>query len=59
MAAKAAELTPAGPHYYLLAVASLRSGDSAGALSAIQKALARDPANPQFRELRDLIRKGE
>lgn len=50
-AARAVELRPAAPFYYLLSLACQRSGDLAAARSAIREALRRDPANPRYRQL--------
>ena len=57
LALKAVELEPVAPHYSMLALACHRAGDRAGALAAIKEAVARDPQNPEYRRLRELIEK--
>ena len=54
---KAVELDPAAPHYSMLALACQRAGDRAGALAAIEEAVQRDPENPEYRRLRELLEK--
>jgi tetratricopeptide (TPR) repeat protein len=51
MARRASELEPTGPHYYLLALACVKGDDRAGALEAIQKAVALSPGEKKYEEL--------
>jgi superkiller protein 3 len=55
-ARKAAELDPAPQYYYLLALACHRSGAQSEALKAVSHALALAPDNPQFEQLRNVLR---
>jgi tetratricopeptide (TPR) repeat protein len=57
MARKAVELEPVAPYYSVLAMARHRLGDRAGARDAIEEAVARDPENPEYVRLRELIEK--
>jgi len=56
LAQKAAELEPAGRHFFLLALACRRSGDAAAARKALDRALALEPQNEQFRRARESLR---
>lgn len=58
-AQEAVRLAPIAPHYALLGQARARSGDAAGALAAIEEACALDPANAQYRRLRDMLKEGK
>ena len=51
LAGKVLELEPSGSHYYLLAVACLKNNDRTGALEAVKKALALNPAEPKYQQL--------
>jgi tetratricopeptide (TPR) repeat protein len=51
LAGKVIELEPNGPHYYLLAVASLKNNDRPGALEAVKKALALNPDETKYQQL--------
>jgi tetratricopeptide (TPR) repeat protein len=49
MARRALELEPSGDHYYLLAVACLRSNDRTAALEAIEQAIVLSPNEARYR----------
>lgn len=51
LAARACELEPSGPHYYLLALACAKNNDRTAALEAIDKALALSPGETRYQEL--------
>lgn len=51
LAGKAAKLEPSGSHYYLLAIACVKSNDRAGALEALKKAVALSPGESKYQEL--------
>lgn len=55
LALEAVEKEPLARHYFLLTVACQRNGDLEGARSAIERALALDPGNPEYLRMRDLI----
>jgi Flp pilus assembly protein TadD len=55
LARKAVELEPAGEYWFLLSQACLRSGDRKAARRAIDRALALDPGNEQYRRARDSL----
>ena len=57
LAEKAVELEPVAPYYSMLALACQRAGDGAGALAAIEEAVAREPGNPAYLRLREMIEK--
>ena len=57
LAQKAVELEPAATYYSMLALACQRAGDGAGALAAIDEAVARDPGDPEYHRLREMIEK--
>ncbi len=57
LAQKAVELEPVATYYSMLALACQRAGDGAGALAAIDEAVARDPGNPEYHRLREMIEK--
>jgi tetratricopeptide (TPR) repeat protein len=56
LARKAADLEPSGAHYGLLAMACRQSGDTAGALAALDLALRIDPGNLTYREAYRLLK---
>jgi protein O-GlcNAc transferase len=56
LARRAVELEPSGPHYYLLALACLKSSDRGTALEAINQAVALSPNEPSYQELRQELR---
>jgi tetratricopeptide (TPR) repeat protein len=58
LAQQAVQLSPMAPNYYVLSMACSLNQDSAGALAAISRACELDPANPQYRELRQALAKG-
>ena len=58
LARQAVDLEPSAPNYCLLASAFLASGDRATALVAIDRAVAQDPNNAYYRELRESILRG-
>jgi len=49
------ELEPSGPHYYLLAMAYAKLQNRTGALEAVQQALARNPGEPRYEQLRQKL----
>jgi tetratricopeptide (TPR) repeat protein len=57
LARKALELEPSGPNYYLLAFACAKNNDRAGALAAMEQAVALSPGNQRYqaflRQLRE------
>ncbi len=57
LAQKAVDLEPSAPYYLMLATACRRGGDLAGALAAIEEALAREPGNPEYGQMRDAIKR--
>jgi tetratricopeptide (TPR) repeat protein len=57
LARKVLELEPSGPHYYLLAVACLKNNDRAGALEAINQAVALNPGEQKYREFLQQLKK--
>ena len=57
LAQKAVELEPVARYYSMLALACQRAGDQAGALAAIEEAVARDTQNPEYRRLRESMEK--
>jgi len=59
LAEKAVQLEPLPDNYYILAWACARNGDKNSALAAIDKALALDPSNAQYRRMRALIQQGK
>jgi tetratricopeptide (TPR) repeat protein len=50
LAAKAVQLEPTASNYFLLGTACERSGDTAGALSAVERARQLDPGNSLYRD---------
>ena len=50
LARRVLELEPSGPHYYLLAVACVKSSDRAGALEAMKQAVALSPGEKKYEE---------
>ncbi len=59
LAAKAVELEPLAKNYFLLGSICRRIGDLAGARAAIEKAVALDPGNPEYRQASELLRRGQ
>jgi tetratricopeptide (TPR) repeat protein len=57
LARKAVELEPVATYYLQLALVCQRAGDRAGAIAAIEEAVTRDPGNPEYRRLRELMEK--
>ncbi|HUT92696.1 MAG TPA: tetratricopeptide repeat protein [Thermoguttaceae bacterium] len=57
LAQKAVELEPVAPYYSMLALVCQRAGDGAGALAAIEEAVTREPGNPEYQRLREMIEK--
>jgi len=57
LAEKAVELEPVAPYYSMLALVCQRVGDGAGALAAIEEAVAREPGNPAYLRVREMIEK--
>ncbi len=55
LAMRAVDMDPSGPNLFLLATVAQQSGDVATAKKAITLALARQPDNPQYRQLASLI----
>lgn len=55
LASRAVELEPIAPNYFILAAACDKNGDSAGTLSAIERAIELDPNNAQYRRTHRLI----
>jgi len=55
LAAKAVELEPNAPNYFILAAACDKNEDRAGALKAIGRAIELDPDNMQYRNTQLLI----
>lgn len=55
LAIHAVDIDPSGPNLFLLATVAQQSGDVATAKKAITLALARDPDNPQYKQLSSLI----
>lgn len=55
LAEKAVQLAPTPPNYYVLSQACAAVGDWPGAKSAIDKACALDPRNPQYLEWRSRL----
>jgi protein O-GlcNAc transferase len=58
LAQQAANLEPSARNYYLLATAFLARGDRTMAMVAIDRAVAQDPDDAHYRELRESIRRG-
>jgi Tfp pilus assembly protein PilF len=58
LARQAVDLEPIAPNYCLLASAFLAGGDRTKALVAIDRAVAQDPGNAYYRELRESILRG-
>jgi tetratricopeptide (TPR) repeat protein len=58
LARQAVDLEPRAPNYFLLASAFLAHGDRASALVAIDRAVALDPDNADFRKFREMILRG-
>ena len=58
LAEKAVQLEPAASNYALLSMVCHKTGDAAGAVSAIRRAIELDPNNPQYRQLLGAIQKG-
>jgi tetratricopeptide (TPR) repeat protein len=56
LAEKAVEVEPVAAHYFLLCLARSRNGDTAGAASAIDRAVALDPDNGNYRKLARTLR---
>lgn len=56
LAQKAVELDPAARNFFLLAIACRRTGDLRAALAALDRALALEPENQEFRRARDSLR---
>jgi tetratricopeptide (TPR) repeat protein len=50
LARRVSELEPTGPHYYLLALACVKSNDRSGALEAIKQAVALSPGESRYQE---------
>lgn len=48
MARKATDLEPSGPHFQLLAVAAVKTGDRAGALAAMRQAVGLVPGDAKY-----------
>jgi len=57
LAGKAADLEPSGTHYYLLALARLKSKDRPGSLEAAQRALALSPKEKRYQQLLEQLAK--
>jgi len=57
LARRVIELEPSGPHFYLLAVACLKSSDRAGALEAINQAVALNPGEKKYQEFLQQLKK--
>lgn len=55
LARKALELQPNAPNYALLSQAHAARGDRAEAVSAIERAIELDSANPQYQEMLELL----
>jgi len=51
MAARACELEPSGPHFFLLALTCAKNNDRPGAIMAANKALALSPSEGKYQEL--------
>jgi tetratricopeptide (TPR) repeat protein len=56
LAEKAVEREPVAVHYFLLCLARSRNGDVAGATNAIDRAVALDPDNGNYREIARALR---
>jgi tetratricopeptide (TPR) repeat protein len=56
LARRTVELDPSGAHYYLLAAASSRNNDRAGALEAIEQALRLSPDEDRYRSLLEQLK---
>ena len=56
LARRTVELEPSGAHYYLLAVASSRNNDRAGALEAIEQALRLSPDEDRYRSFLEQLK---
>jgi tetratricopeptide (TPR) repeat protein len=57
LAQRTVELEPGGPQYYVLAVARLRNGDRAGALEAINQAVALSPGEQRYHEFQQQLKR--
>jgi tetratricopeptide (TPR) repeat protein len=55
LAQKAVDLEPTAEHYYWLAAACQINGDREGAREAMEQAVLRDPANPEYRKVLKLL----
>ncbi len=49
--------SPSAPNYYLLARASHVTGDLTGALAAIERAVALEPGNTEYRQVYAMLKK--
>ena len=56
LARKVLEMEPSGPHYYLLAVACVKSNDRAGALEAMKQAVILSPGEKRYQEFLDQLK---
>ncbi|MFH1920465.1 MAG: tetratricopeptide repeat protein [Planctomycetota bacterium] len=59
LAAKAVELEPLAKNYFLLGLVCQRVGDLASAREAIERAIELEPANPEYRQARELLQGGK
>lgn len=59
LAQVAVEMEPVAKYYFLLCQACLQTDDKAGALTAIEQAVALDTENPQYRDLHEMLRRKE
>ena len=57
LAEKAVEIQKSAANHFVLAWACDKNGDTAGALSAIKRAVELDPTNPRYRRVYELIQK--
>jgi hypothetical protein len=55
LAETAVKLAPEAPYLAILSQARARSGDRQGALAAINQALDLQPANGQYRQMREIL----
>lgn len=59
LAARAVELEPLAKNYFLLGLVCQKAGDRAAARAAIEKAVALDPENLEYRRACELVRRGK
>ncbi len=59
LAETAARLEPSAANFRLLGEACDKNGDRQAALSAMERAIALEPANPQYRRIYEVLKQGK